>query len=128
MRLLLQRVRRASVEIDGEVAGAIGPGLLALAGFAASDLDATLDAMLRKALNLRVFADDEGKMNRSLLETGGALLIVSQFTLYADCRKGRRPSYIDAAPPPKGSACTTASLRWRATRRVFRWRRAATAR
>jgi D-tyrosyl-tRNA(Tyr) deacylase len=102
MRLLLQRVSRASVQVEGATAGRIGPGLLALAGFAANDADETLRAMLRKALNLRVFDDGEGKMNRSLLEVRGGLLVVSQFTLYADCRKGRRPSYLGAAPPPLG--------------------------
>jgi D-tyrosyl-tRNA(Tyr) deacylase len=102
MRLLLQRVSRASVTVEGGIVGQIGPGLLALAGFGQADTDEILRSMLRKTLNLRIFSDDEGKMNRSLLEMGGELLVVSQFTLYADCRKGRRPSFIDAASPDRG--------------------------
>lgn len=99
MRLLLQRVRRAAVTVDGRLTGAIGPGLLAFAGFAARDDDATLALMARRLVELRIFADEAGRMNRSLAEAGGGLLVVSQFTLYADCRKGRRPSYTGAAPP-----------------------------
>jgi D-aminoacyl-tRNA deacylase len=97
MRAVLQRVREASVAVDGAIVGSIGSGMLVLAGFAANDDDRVLRTMLDKIINLRIFEDDDGKMNRSLLEIGGGLLVVSQFTLYADCRKGRRPSFIGAA-------------------------------
>jgi D-tyrosyl-tRNA(Tyr) deacylase len=90
------------VTVEGEKIGEIGVGFLILAGFAANDTDEVLRGMWRKIVNLRVFADDEGKMNRSLADVGGNVLIVSQFTLYADCRKGRRPSFISAAPPALG--------------------------
>ena len=85
--------------VDGVVVGAIGAGLLALVGIAEGDTADELNAMARKALNLRVFDDSDGRMNLSVLETGGAVLAVSQFTLFADCRKGRRPNYLGAAPP-----------------------------
>ncbi|UYZ63289.1 D-aminoacyl-tRNA deacylase [Hymenobacter weizhouensis] len=100
MRIVLQRVRHASVTVAGRVTGQIGPGLLVLAGFAPADTTADLDWMARKLVQLRIFADDEGKMNRSVLDIGGEVLVVSQFTLLADARKGNRPSYIGAAPPP----------------------------
>jgi D-tyrosyl-tRNA(Tyr) deacylase len=100
MRLLIQRVTQASVRIDGEVVGEIGHGLLVLIGINAQDTPAIADRLIRKALDLRIFEDDEGKMNRGVEEVSGGLLLVSQFTLYANCRKGRRPSFIDAAPPP----------------------------
>ncbi|QDU63855.1 D-tyrosyl-tRNA(Tyr) deacylase [Planctomycetes bacterium Pan216] len=100
MRVLVQRVSRASVTIEGEVVGAIGQGLLVLLGITASDGDAQIEFLAEKLLGLRIFPDDEGKMNRSVRDIGGGLLVVSQFTLYGDCRKGRRPSFIDAAPPP----------------------------
>ena len=96
---MLQRVSRAEVRVGGRVTGRIGAGFLVLAGFAPADSDQTLEWMADKILGLRVFADAEGKMNRDLAETGGALLVVSQFTLYGDARKGRRPSFVDAAPP-----------------------------
>ena len=99
MRALLQRVSRASVTVDGEVVGRIGRGFLILLGIGQDDGDGEVKALVDKIVNLRVFPDDEGKMNRSLLDSGGASLVVSQFTLYADVRKGRRPSFIDAAPP-----------------------------
>ena len=99
MRVVLQRVRRAEVRVEGRVTGTIGPGFLVLAGFAPADTDAQLAWMAEKILGLRVFADDQGKMNRDLAETKGSLLVVSQFTLYGDASKGRRPSFIDAAPP-----------------------------
>ncbi len=99
MRVLVQRVSRARVTVAGEEIGAIGPGLLVLAGLRAGDDEATLAWMAKKVAQLRVFADAEGKMNRSLLDTGGGALVVSQFTLYGDARKGNRPSYIEAAPP-----------------------------
>lgn len=99
MKTVIQRVRDASVTVEGEVTGSIRAGLLVLAGFAESDTPADLRAMAEKMINLRIFADDEGRMNRSLLEAGGGILVVSQFTLYADCRKGRRPSFTGAASP-----------------------------
>lgn len=99
MRAVVQRVAGASVEVDGAQIARIGAGILALVGIHRDDARADLEWMARKIVELRVFEDDAGKMNRSLLETGGELLLVSQFTLYGDCRKGRRPSYADAAPP-----------------------------
>jgi D-tyrosyl-tRNA(Tyr) deacylase len=99
MRVVLQRVSRASVLVDGRTLGSIGVGFLVLAGFAPTDGDATLAWMADKILGLRLFGDAEGKMNRDLAEVGGGVLVVSQFTLYGDARKGRRPSFIDAAPP-----------------------------
>ena len=100
MRIVLQRVRHASVTVEGRVTGRIGAGLLVLAGFAPTDTAAELDWMARKLVQLRIFGDEEGKMNRSVLDIGGEVLVVSQFTLLADARKGNRPSYIGAAPPP----------------------------
>lgn len=99
MRAVLQRVIRANVAIAGETAGRIGPGLLVLLGVARGDTPEQVRWLADKTANLRIFPDDEGKMNRSLLESGGAALVVSQFTLYGDCRKGRRPSFVEAAPP-----------------------------
>jgi D-tyrosyl-tRNA(Tyr) deacylase len=100
MRAVLQRVSRASVSIDGQTVGSIDAGLLVLLGIAPSDTPEQVRWLADKIVNLRLFTDDEGKMNRSLLDVGGAALIVSQFTLYGDTRKGRRPSFTDAAPPP----------------------------
>jgi D-aminoacyl-tRNA deacylase len=107
MRILLQRVSEARVEVGGEIVGAIGgrgkpPGLVALVGVGVEDTGAEVEPLARKVAQLRVFADDAGKMNRSVLEVGGEVLAVSQFTLYADCRKGRRPSFVEAAAPEKG--------------------------
>src|SRR5260370_15404252 len=99
MRALLQRVSRASVTVDGRVTSAVGPGFLVLLGIGRGDSETQIKAMAEKIVHLRVFEDDEGKMNRSLLDTGGQVLVVSQFTLYADTRNGRRPSFTDAAPP-----------------------------
>jgi D-tyrosyl-tRNA(Tyr) deacylase len=99
MRALLQRVSRASVTVDGRVVGKIGPGFLILLGIGSGDSETHIRTMAEKIVHLRVFEDDEGKMNRSLLDTGGEVLVVSQFTLYADTRKGRRPSFTDAASP-----------------------------
>ena len=99
MRVVLQRVSRAAVRVADRVTGEIGTGFLVLAGFAPTDTDETLSWMADKILGLRLFGDDEGKMNRDLAEVGGGVLVVSQFTLYGDARKGRRPSFIDAAPP-----------------------------
>jgi len=99
LRVVLQRVSSGSVSIKGEVAGEIGQGLVLLVGFTAGDSDSTLRWMAEKIVGLRVFTDEAGKMNLSLEEVGGALLVVSQFTLYGDTRKGRRPSFIHAAAP-----------------------------
>jgi D-tyrosyl-tRNA(Tyr) deacylase len=99
MRVVLQRVSRAHVRIGDRIAGQIGAGLLVLAGFAPTDTEAQLSWMADKILGLRLFGDAEGKMNRDLAEVGGGVLVVSQFTLYGDASKGRRPSFIDAAPP-----------------------------
>ncbi|HYL29644.1 MAG TPA: D-aminoacyl-tRNA deacylase [Gemmatimonadales bacterium] len=99
MRVVLQRVSRASVTIGGRVAGAIGPGFCLLVGFTHGDTSAQVDWMAEKIGGLRLFSDADGKMNLGLAEVGGAILIVSQFTLYGDAAKGRRPSFIDAARP-----------------------------
>lgn len=99
MRAVLQRVREASVTVDGAVVGSIGPGLLVLLGVGKDDTEADVDFMVDKVPGLRIFEDDAGKMNRSLHDGSRALLAVSQFTLYADTKKGRRPSFIDAKPP-----------------------------
>ena len=99
MRAVIQRVRRASVAVDGAVVGEIAQGVLVLLGIHSADSDREIAWMADKIVHLRIFADDEGKMNRSLLDIRGEMLIVSQFTLYGDCRKGRRPGYATAAPP-----------------------------
>jgi D-tyrosyl-tRNA(Tyr) deacylase len=104
MRLLLQRVTRAHVSVDNKVVGSIGAGLLVLVGVGHDDDESVVSTMADKAVDLRIFRDDEGKTNRSLIEVGGAVLAISQFTLFADTRKGRRPSFLDAAPPDKGDA------------------------
>ena len=99
MRVVLQRVSRAEVRVDGRSVGKIGVGFVVLAGFAPGDGAETLRWMAEKILGLRLFGDAAGKMNLALADVGGALLVVSQFTLYGDAKKGRRPSFIDAAPP-----------------------------
>jgi D-aminoacyl-tRNA deacylase len=99
MRVLLQRVSRAEVRVAGRVVGAIGCGYLLLVGFSGTDVEATVPWMADKVAGLRLFADGEGKMNLALEEVGGAVLVVSQFTLYGDASKGRRPSFVDAARP-----------------------------
>ncbi|MBC6606619.1 D-tyrosyl-tRNA(Tyr) deacylase [Hymenobacter sp. BT188] len=104
MRVVVQRVREARVVVDDRTVGEIGPGLLVLAGFSPHDDSKSLDWMARKLVQLRIFSDEEGKMNRSVQDTGGQILVVSQFTLLADARKGNRPSYIGAAPPPVADA------------------------
>jgi D-aminoacyl-tRNA deacylase len=101
MRAVVQRVSRASVGIAGEVRGQIHQGLLVLLGVGQEDTVEQARWLAEKIIGLRIFNDDAGKMNRDLTEVGGALLVVSQFTLFGDCRKGRRPSFIDAAPPEK---------------------------
>ncbi|MEK6407454.1 MAG: D-aminoacyl-tRNA deacylase [Acidobacteriota bacterium] len=103
MRAVVQRVTDARVEVGGEIVGEIGAGLLVLLGVARDDTSDDADYLAEKITNLRIFDDDEGKMNRSLLETAGAMLVVSQFTLYGDVRRGRRPSYSDAAEPEKAN-------------------------
>ncbi|HEX4600003.1 MAG TPA: D-aminoacyl-tRNA deacylase [Gemmatimonadales bacterium] len=100
MRVVLQRVSRAAVRVDGRPHGAIGTGFLVLAGFHPADTEEQLAWMADKVLGLRVFGDAAGKMNLALAEVAGSVLVVSQFTLYGDTRKGRRPSFVDAAPPP----------------------------
>jgi len=99
MRVVLQRVSRAAVRVDGKTVGEIGRGFLVLVGFAPTDTEPSIEWMADKILGLRLFGDAEGKMNRDLAEVGGGVLVVSQFTLYGDAKKGRRPSFIDAAPP-----------------------------
>jgi D-aminoacyl-tRNA deacylase len=99
MRVVLQRVSRASVSIDGRTAGAIGRGFCLLVGLTHGDTDSTVDWMAEKVAGLRLFPDAEGKMNLGLDEVGGGVLVISQFTLYGDAAKGRRPSFIDAARP-----------------------------
>ncbi len=99
MRVVLQRVREASVSVEGRVVGSIGAGFVVLVGFTAGDGADQVAWMAEKVVGLRVFSDDDGKMNRSLAEIGGSVLVVSQFTLYGDTSRGRRPSFIGAAPP-----------------------------
>ena len=101
MRCVVQRVTTSSVTVDGAVSGQIGPGLMVLIGVAVEDTDADLKYMAEKVPNLRIFDDENGVMNRSVLDAGGSILAVSQFTLYGDARGGRRPSYIRAAKPDK---------------------------
>ena len=103
MRAVVQRVSRASVTVDGEITGTIDTGLMVLLGVSTRDTEKDADSLVYKTLNLRVFEDADGKMNLSLLDSGGGLLIVSQFTLYGDTRRGRRPSYIDAAGPDEAN-------------------------
>jgi len=102
MRAVVQRVRNASVEVSGEIIANIGNGLLVLIGVGQDDDRADADYVAEKIVNLRIFTDADGKMNHSILETGGSAIVVSQFTLYGDVRRGRRPSYSDAASPEKG--------------------------
>ncbi len=102
MRAVIQRVKEASVEVDGKVVGKIGNGILVLLGVGKDDTEEDMKWIADKVVNLRIFQDENGKMNLSLLDIGGEVLVVSQFTLYGDARKGRRPSFTEAAPPEKG--------------------------
>ena len=104
MRCVVQRVTEASVTVNGETVGAVGPGLMVLIGVSTEDTDADLKYMADKVPNLRIFDDENGVMNRSVLDVGGSILAVSQFTLYGDARGGRRPSYIRAAKPEEANA------------------------
>ncbi|MBZ0232956.1 MAG: D-tyrosyl-tRNA(Tyr) deacylase [Deltaproteobacteria bacterium] len=104
MRAVVQRCRRAQVTVEGQVVGAIDQGLCVLLGAGKGDGDADLAYVVDKVVNLRIFADDEGKMNRSVLDIGGGVLLISQFTLYGDTRKGRRPAFIDAMDPGPAEA------------------------
>ncbi len=99
MRAVVQRVSNARVTVGNESTGEIGSGVLVLLGVSATDAESDADYLVEKIVNLRIFDDHDGKMNLSLVNTGGAMLVVSQFTLYGDTRRGRRPSYISAAPP-----------------------------
>ena len=99
MRALVQRVSSASVEVDGKIVGEIGPGLLVLLGVSVDDLSAACPQLAEKCLNLRIFDDENGKMNLSVMDVRGGILVVSQFTLYGDCSRGRRPDYTAAARP-----------------------------
>lgn len=104
MRAVIQRCRRAQVTVDGQVVGAIDQGLVVLLGAGKGDGDPDLSYMVDKIVGLRIFADDEGKMNRSVLDVGGGVLLISQFTLYGDTRKGRRPAFVDAMEPGPAEA------------------------
>ncbi|MCP4106152.1 MAG: D-tyrosyl-tRNA(Tyr) deacylase [Desulfobacteraceae bacterium] len=103
MRAVIQRVKESFVSVDNEIIGKIGKGLLVLLGVANEDSAGDADYLADKIANLRIFEDENGKMNRSLLETGGEMLVVSQFTLLGDCRKGRRPSFVQAAGPDRAN-------------------------
>ncbi len=98
MRAVIQRVRSASVEVDGRCVGRVGPGLLVFLGIARGDGDRDIDWLIEKIVNLRIFEKEDGRFDESLLDRGGSLLLVSQFTLYGDCARGRRPSFSDAMP------------------------------
>lgn len=104
MKALLQRVTGASVSVDGKETGRIGPGLVVFVGVAAGDGQRDIDYLVRKTLELRIFSDESGRFNLSVNDTGGELLVVSQFTLLADTRRGRRPGFTDAAPPDEAAA------------------------
>lgn len=103
MRVVLQRVRRGKVSVDDRTVAEIGPGAVILLGIGPQDGEEQAQYLVEKIANLRIYEDEQGKMNRSLLDTGGEAIVVSQFTLYADTRKGRRPSFTDAAPPEHAS-------------------------
>lgn len=126
MRVLIQRVRYASCKVDGEYTGKIDQGFLMFVGCRESDDDAVIAKMADKASGLRIFEDENGKMNRSLEDVGGAILSISQFTLYADCRKGRRPGFTEAARAIQPSRCMISSMR-SCVSAVFMWRPASLA-
>lgn len=109
MRAVIQRVSRASVKVAGELTGQIGPGLLVLVGIGQDDLEGDVDYIVQKVTGLRIFEDDAGKMNRSVMDVGGAILAVSQFTLFGDVRRGKRPSF-DAAARPESAKHLYAAL------------------
>lgn len=104
MKVVLQRIRQASVSVDQQIVGQIDHGLVALIGIGHGDTESTVTVMAEKTAGLRIFADENGKMNRNVLDAGGDVLAISQFTLLADCRKGRRPAFTDAAPPNQARA------------------------
>ena len=103
MKIVIQRVKESSVSIDGQIKGSIQKGYMTLVGFCESDTKAIVDKMIDKMIGLRIFEDDQGKMNLSLTDVQGAILSISQFTLYADCRKGNRPSFVNAGNPEKAN-------------------------
>ncbi len=103
MRAVIQRVKSSFVSVDGEIIGKIGKGIMVLLGVADEDETSDADYLVGKIINLRIFEDENGKMNKSLMDTGGEMLVVSQFTLLGDCRKGRRPSFVKAAGPEKAN-------------------------
>jgi len=107
MKALVQRVSKGSVTVDGVVTGSIGRGFVVLLGVRVGDTEESAQVLARKTVNLRIFPDEDHKMNRSILDVGGEILVVSQFTLYADTRKGNRPSFIQAAPPETAEALYT---------------------
>ena len=111
MKAVVQRVTQGSVTVRQQAVGVIGHGLVVLLGVARGDSEKEADVLAEKIVQLRIFEDDNGKMNRSLLDTGGSMLIVSQFTLLGDCRKGRRPSFAEAAPPEQAEALYTRFVR-----------------
>ena len=104
MRAVVQRVLESSVSIEGQIVGKIDQGLMVLLGVSKDDTEADAEYMAEKIVHMRIFSDQNGKMNRSLPDIGGKMLVVSQFTLYGNCRKGRRPSFVEAAPPDDGNA------------------------
>lgn len=131
MKAVVQRVSQSAVQVEGQTVGAIGPGLMVLLGVALQDTEKEADFLAEKIVHLRIFEDEDGKLNRSLVDTGGSMLVVSQFTLLGDCRKGRRPSFVRAAAPEKAQALydhfvrkvnqmgiTTATGRFRAVMQV----------
>ena len=130
MRFVIQRVKEACVRVDSETIGEIGKGYLVLVGVSDSDTEQTADKMIRKMIGLRIFEDDNGKTNLSLADVGGSLLLVSQFTLYANCKKGNRPSFIEAGDPEKANAiyeyvireCKSPYLTYRPEALAQRWK------